>query len=90
MCLGGSPPPAPPPPPPPPQPQSFSMPEPPAPVQPPPPPVSAGQKMATISSKTAATKAAPRSKGASAFRAPSPRMSTIKGQATGLNLPAAG
>ena len=92
MCFGGSPPPPPPPPPAPPPPQSFELPEPPAPIAPPPPPQQLGQKMATISSK-AKVKGGAASKGAQAFKAPSPKvqtpkLGTIKGEAaTGINVP---
>lgn len=69
------------------------MPEPPAPPPPPPAPppapVSAGQKVATIQSKTATKSLRGRTAGASAFGAPTPRVGTIRGQATGLNVPTA-
>lgn len=64
-------------------------PPPPAPPAPPPAPVSAGEKVGTI--KTAASMKSPRQKaaGASSFRAPTPSLGTITGQATGINLPSA-
>ena len=83
MCFGGSPP-APPPPPPMPQ---MPAPPPPPPAPPPPPPVSAGQKVATIQSKATTKSAKDKAKGASAFKAPKPKVGTISGQTTGLNVP---
>ena len=64
-------------------------PPPPAPPAPPPAPVSAGQKVATIQSKTATKAMRGRTAGTSAFGAPTPRVGTIQGQTTGLNVPTA-
>lgn len=62
---------------------------PPPPPAPPPPPVSAGQKVATIQSKASTKDIKSRSRGAAAFSAPTPKLQTIQGQATGLNVPSA-
>jgi len=86
MCMAPSAPPPPPPPPPMPAPPP-PPPPPPAPPAPPPPPVSAGQKVATIQSKATTQSAKGRSRGAAAFGAPTRRVGTITGQATGLNVP---
>lgn len=64
-------------------------PPPPPPPAPPPPPVSAGQKVATIQSKATTKSAKERTAGAASFKAPRPRVGTITGQTTGLNVPTA-
>jgi len=85
MCMSPS---APAPPPPPHMPaMPPPPPPPPAPPAPPPPPVSAGQKVATIQSRATTQGAKGRARGAAAFGAPSRRVGTITGQATGLNVP---
>lgn len=61
-------------------------PPPPAPA-PPPPPVSAGEKVATIKSKAATRGVEGKGKGAKAFAAPMPKVGTITGMASGLNVP---
>jgi len=87
MCMAPSPPP------PPPAPIVYKAPKapepPPPPPAPPPPPVSAGQKMATIQSKAAVKQPAGAAKGAAAFKTAKPKLSTITGQTTGLNVPSA-
>ena len=60
---------------------------PPPPPAPPPAPVSAGQKVATIQSKATTKSAKERTRGAAAFSAPKPKVGTITGQTTGLNVP---
>lgn len=64
-------------------------PPPPPPPAPPPAPVSAGQKVATIQSKASTKGAMDKTKGTAAFAAPTPKIQTIQGQTTGLNVPAA-
>lgn len=62
-------------------------PPPPAPPAPPPAPVSAGEKVATIKSKAATQGVEGKGKGAKAFAAPTPKVGTITGLASGLNVP---
>lgn len=85
MCFAPKPPPMPAPPPPPPMPEL--PPPPPPPPAPPPAPVSAGEKVATIKSKAATRGVEGKAKGAQAFAAPKPKVGTITGMATGLNVP---
>ena len=85
MCLAPSMPAPPPPPPAPPMPEP--PPPPPAPPAPPPAPVSAGEKVATIKSKAATRGVDGKAQGAKAFARPAPKVGTITGMASGLNVP---